>query len=212
MKRSISNNLLENHKLRRLQLWKKKEFEGWLLRLQNAFIHGPRSNNKTIGKGSTPPKTTMDVVQEDYNYKGNNSQSKEEEKGDRTMKWFNAFTTLNLETLCLRLNWNQNQKWYIDLRHELHKKQWRNNHNFAQIGSIQQALDFAQGQNHFIERKGNVCKMEKSHTHTHISSFFSVEHFFNTSILQKPLSSKVFYTFLLYVNTTNEPFQVLEKE
>jgi hypothetical protein len=38
------------------------------------------------------------------------------------MKWFNAFTTLNLETLCLRLNWNQNQKWYIDLRHELHKK------------------------------------------------------------------------------------------
>jgi hypothetical protein len=53
---------------------------------------------------------------------GNNSQSTEEGKGDQTMKWFNAFTTLNLETLCLRLNCNQNQKWYIDLRHELHKK------------------------------------------------------------------------------------------
>jgi hypothetical protein len=43
-----------------------------LLRLQNAFIHGPRSNNKTIGKGSIPPKATMDVVQE--NYKGSNPQ------------------------------------------------------------------------------------------------------------------------------------------
>jgi hypothetical protein len=75
-----------------------------LLRLQNAFIHGPRSNNKTIGKGSIPPKATMDVVHEHYNYKGINSQSTEEGKADQTMKWFNAFTTLNLETLCLRLN------------------------------------------------------------------------------------------------------------
>jgi hypothetical protein len=57
-----------------------------LLRLQNAFIHGPRSNNKTIGKGSIPPKATMNVVQEDYNYKENNSQSTKEGKGDQTMK------------------------------------------------------------------------------------------------------------------------------
>ncbi len=85
MKRSFSNNLLENHKLRLLQLWKIKEL-GWLLRLQNAFIHGPRSNNKTIGKGSIPPKATMNVVQEDYNYKENNSQSTKEGKGDQTMK------------------------------------------------------------------------------------------------------------------------------
>lgn len=70
------------------------------------------------------------------------------------------------------------------------------------------SLDFAQGQNHFIERKGNVCKMEKSHTHTHISSFFSVEHFFNTSILPKPVSPKVFYTFLLNVHITNENFRL----
>jgi len=35
----------------------------------------PRSNNKTIQKGSIPPKATMDIVQEHYNYKGNNSQS-----------------------------------------------------------------------------------------------------------------------------------------
>jgi hypothetical protein len=75
-----------------------------LSRLQNAFFHRIRSNNKTIGKGSIPPKATMDVFQENYNYKGNNPQSTEEGKGDQTMKWFNAFTTLNLETLCLRLN------------------------------------------------------------------------------------------------------------
>ncbi len=95
MKKSKSN-LLENHELRLLQLWKKKEFGGWLSRLQNACIHRTRSNNKTVGKGSIPPKATMDVFQENYNYKGNNSQSTEEGKGDQTK---NGSMLLQLWTL-----------------------------------------------------------------------------------------------------------------